>query len=503
MNQALADAIVRTCLGKDIPLHTREGRRNILYLEDSDRDGRPLPNNPLADKFNDQQIVLGFKNKRPHIYYQGAATCEPGKYYTHRPLKKAGAARLRRGFHPGAWQVGWHRGKHKALVQTGAEVAVWRDKNKDFEPEGDELDVGKFGINQHGPDGHDEPLDEIGRHSAGCLVAESMDAHRAFMDAALEDEAYRHNKRHRFDTTLLRAADLDWSGGDVVVEPAKPPPPAAPGISKRARDLIIKEEVSSKRFYNKRYRRPTWPGGGSGVTIGIGYDIGAGVASSEQLLEDWGDHLTKDTLAALTPCIGVTGRAAERMAARVRGTVVVPWTAAVAVFEKVTLPRYYAMCVRSLPNFEELSLDCRGALVSLVYNRGASFSLDGSRYREMRAIKRHMREREFDKIPDEIRAMKRIWRGKGLRGLLSRRDREAKLFERGLRQPAAVIAPIGAGVAGAGTAIATVATVTAGQHQGFNIETYFMIAAAVLLVGAIAYVAVRLKRDPASDIQRA
>jgi hypothetical protein len=32
--------------------------------------------------------------------------------------------------------------------------------------------------------------------------------------------------------------------------------------------------------------------------------------------------------------------------------------------------------------------------------------------------------------------MKRLWRGKGLDGLLARRDREASLFEAGLKQPA-------------------------------------------------------------------
>ncbi len=36
--------------------------------------------------------------------------------------------------------------------------------------------------------------------------------------------------------------------------------------------------------------------------------------------------------------------------------------------------------------------------------------------------------------------MKRLWRGKGLDGLLARRDREAALFEAGLKRPAAPVA---------------------------------------------------------------
>jgi hypothetical protein len=58
----------------------------------------------------------------------------------------------------------------------------------------------------------------------------------------------------------------------------------------------------------------------------------------------------------------------------------------------------------------------------------------------MRAIRQHMAERRFDRIPDEFRSMKRLWRGKGLDGLLGRRDREAALFETGLKRPAAPVA---------------------------------------------------------------
>jgi hypothetical protein len=41
-----------------------------------------------------------------------------------------------------------------------------------------------------------------------------------------------------------------------------------------------------------------------------------------------------------------------------------------------------------------------------------------------------MAMRQFDKIPDEFRAMKRIW--PNVRGLRDRRDHEAALFQKGL-----------------------------------------------------------------------
>jgi hypothetical protein len=71
-----------------------------------------------------------------------------------------------------------------------------------------------------------------------------------------------------------------------------------------------------------------------------------------------------------------------------------------------------------------------GALVSLTYNRGASFGKQADRYREMSSIKAHMENSQFAKIPGEFRSMKRLW--PGVRGLQERREFEARLFEKGL-----------------------------------------------------------------------
>jgi hypothetical protein len=59
---------------------------------------------------------------------------------------------------------------------------------------------------------------------------------------------------------------------------------------------------------------------------------------------------------------------------RLREEVDVPWNAAMAAFTRVDVPRWHAICANALPNFDELSPDCKGALLSLTYNRGASFS---------------------------------------------------------------------------------------------------------------------------------
>lgn len=204
-------------------------------------------------------------------------------------------------------------------------------------------------------------------------------------------------------------------------------------IADEARDLIIAEEVSSKTTYNKRYRHPEWPGGASGITIGIGYDVGAGVSNKVQLHKDWDGKIPKAMVMALEPCIGVTGRRAAKLLPSVGAKVDVPWETAISVFDEVDVPRWHEMCRKALPNFDALSALCKGALVSLAYNRGNCFSKKGPRYTEMRNICDLMAKKDFNKIPAEFRKMRRLWTNKSNRGVSLRREHEACLFEKGLR----------------------------------------------------------------------
>lgn len=272
-------------------------------------------------------------------------------------------------------------------------------------------------------------------------------------------------------------------------------------ISQEAEDLIIAEEVSSKAVYEKRYRDPEWPGGRSGVTIGIGYDVGAGVKDKAQLWGDWRGQISDGMIRALEPCVGVTGDRARALLSTVKSKVDVPWSAAIAVFENVDIPRWSATVRRHLPNCELLALDSFGALVSLAYNRGPSFSNDGDRYTEMRNIKAHMAAKRFERIPAEFRAMKRLWPNQSERGLVARREHEAKLFERGLKMPAAppVAKPVPAaappaaasvaqktttsGIAGS-TAVAAVAVAKKSEAEGGGFDLWLLLP--ILIVGASA-----------------
>lgn len=199
--------------------------------------------------------------------------------------------------------------------------------------------------------------------------------------------------------------------------------------SQAAINLIVAEEVSSQAIYQKLYQHPEYPGGASGVTIGIGYDCG--YSTADQIDADWSLHLPVEMVEALQDVAGITGSPAGSHAHALRGVVTVPWEAAMAVFMDRDMPKWESAVTHAVPNAAQLSGDSFGALVSLAYNRGAAgFNAPGDRYREMHAIRQMMALRMYDKIPDEIRSMTRLW--PNMVGLRNRRGHEAALFEKGL-----------------------------------------------------------------------
>jgi len=167
-----------------------------------------------------------------------------------------------------------------------------------------------------------------------------------------------------------------------------------------------------------------WPGGGSGITIGIGYDLG--FVTTEQFEEDWGEHLTDDQIERLKTVIGLKGGSAQMRAPQFTD-ITIKREDAEAVFKERTLPLHSQRTEEAFPGVDELPPDAQGALVSLVFNRGPG--MDGDRRREMRAVRDAVANQDLQEIANQIRAMKRLWEGKGLDGLLKRRDAEADLVE--------------------------------------------------------------------------
>jgi GH24 family phage-related lysozyme (muramidase) len=202
-------------------------------------------------------------------------------------------------------------------------------------------------------------------------------------------------------------------------------------ICDAALSLIIDEEVTDERTYREKYQHFDWPGGKSGPTVGIGYDCG--YCKPNEIRADWAGILSEAQIAVLVSAAGITrGKAASWVKAHKRD-ITITWEQARRQIVEREIPKWEARLADAVPNVRLLPEDCYGALLSLAYNRGASFTLDGDRYTEMRAIRAHMAAQSFAAIPAEIRSMKRIWRGTDVgNGLCARRDAEADLFAKGL-----------------------------------------------------------------------
>lgn len=195
-------------------------------------------------------------------------------------------------------------------------------------------------------------------------------------------------------------------------------------ISKKAIELIIQHEIGGRAYYDRVLQKVTWPGGESGATIGIGYDMGYN--TEKQFLIDWSNNLNLNFINALKPLCGLKGIQVKGM---IRGEVLnvrVPYNIAYDVFVKSSLPRYYKATLSIYPEMIHLNEDTQGALVSMVFNRGAK--LEGESRKEMKAIVDLVAKKDYEGIAEEIEKSKRLWEGKGLDGLVVRREAEADLI---------------------------------------------------------------------------
>lgn len=193
-------------------------------------------------------------------------------------------------------------------------------------------------------------------------------------------------------------------------------------LSSKGIRAIINWETGGESYYDKH---PQWPGAESGVTIGVGWDLGH--TSATETSRAWSSHLPASTLALLVSVSGHIGVGATHVLPHVKH-LVIPWDAALSVFENVTLPAWYMRTLRIYPQMLDLPGDCAAALVSLVFNRGTSLS--GERRREMSNIQALLRTGNLKEIPKQFREMERLW--PNVKGLRRRRNEEADLFEGGL-----------------------------------------------------------------------
>lgn len=196
--------------------------------------------------------------------------------------------------------------------------------------------------------------------------------------------------------------------------------------SPKTLDLLLEFEVGGgQKYYDKHLSKFTWPGGASGPTIAIGVDCGYYTASE---LATMFEFLEPDQIKLIQGAAGKTGSSGKTYAQQLRAAgITVNWDQAVHMFETLTWPKFTKLAERAFPDVDKLHPDAYGAMVSLVFNRGTS--MRGDSRKEMRVIKMLVPNKQYKKIAQQVREMKRLWVGKGLDGLLTRRDAEAKLIE--------------------------------------------------------------------------
>jgi hypothetical protein len=193
----LASRIIRQMQRLNMWISRGEKAYNIVYLEGVDENGSPNPD--ALDVWNDRRILIEIVADTPKIIKNWLATTEPGAPYTYKPMNSEGAFRIAFGQYR-SWRFGLHgRSQYPALVQCGS-ISGYRDKNKDGRRTGDVLVTGSdFGVNQHhGGDSHN-----VSFYSAGCLVGQSIEDHREFMEILRGDRRQKVSSHYVWYTTIL------------------------------------------------------------------------------------------------------------------------------------------------------------------------------------------------------------------------------------------------------------------------------------------------------------
>ena len=205
-------------------------------------------------------------------------------------------------------------------------------------------------------------------------------------------------------------------------------------VSQESLDLITKYEVGGESYYKSRLSRPTvpaWQTTSSGVTVGFGFDVGYN--SKSQIQKACQGILTSSEIKALQSVSGLKGRRAYYALSRVKYKVNVSWEEAEQIFERDSLPRFSKLTASAFGlTPTRLHPHCNGALLSIVFNRGSLIGTS-SRRKEMAWIKSNIKIKKEERIPGNIKSMKRLWSYERLKGLHLRRDAEAALFQRGLK----------------------------------------------------------------------
>lgn len=176
---------------KGYELYTRTNELNIVGI----RSASIIPN-----KFDDEIHVFYKAAPLKWVYHVYKATTDPGTFWLRNPMQPQGTAILAQGQYKGAYQIGLHQGKYKALIQCKP-VTVMRDYDRDAKLDfyNGKKSKGIFGINVHRANSTGTTK-SVDKNSAGCQVFADVKNFDAFMTLC---EKHRSLYGNSFTYTLI------------------------------------------------------------------------------------------------------------------------------------------------------------------------------------------------------------------------------------------------------------------------------------------------------------
>jgi hypothetical protein len=194
-------------------------------------------------------------------------------------------------------------------------------------------------------------------------------------------------------------------------------------VLRQTADFLVKEENIPEH--------PYWPGGSSGITLGVGWD--AGYHTKDELAATW-HKLDPQEMSRLQQTSKLTGANAERLLPAVKA-IVTPKELALEVLREGLSTDYYPALSQLFPGFESLPAGAQVALISVIFNRGQGLGQEPDwatakavdRRWELREFQGDVQRRDLFAIYAHIDTMKRLWETRGPRGLLLRRRDEGAL----------------------------------------------------------------------------
>jgi peptidoglycan hydrolase-like protein with peptidoglycan-binding domain len=281
------------------------------------------------------------------------------------------------------------------------------------------LQANRYDIGPRGADG------DFGFFTESATIKLQTQYQLGNQDGAVDDKTWGFAISHDFKQIRITPAPQNSAEPSEALKLLKP--------SDKGYQTILDFEVGGgQKYYDKYLSKPTLPGGDSGVTIGIGWDLRYNTVA--RFNKFWGPRIPEPDATALRKLCGF--KFANKFTIKELSHIIIPWHHAEAVFNEDTIPRFWALTVNVFPGVELLPAEGQWAMLSLVFNRGGS--LVGERRQHMQKIANILKlgamdgvisKSEIRMIAECFRNMTSIWSGKDIyTGMYRRRNAEADLL---------------------------------------------------------------------------